>query len=855
MNRRIVANARALTLALLVATPAAAYYHYVHFLSGAPYKPVFERFDPTALMENTVTVHVTDAAPQTTGNDSFASVLSQVKEAAAAWNSVSVSGLRVAFGGIQSQNQPAANTPDIEVEFTQLPPGILAEAAPTVSTEAAVNEAGQVFFPISGSVVYLNSETSVPPGPSYAETYFTTTVHELGHALGLQHTFTSSAMSQQVVRNTTRTYPLGADDIASLALLYGAPGWTAAYGSISGQVTNSAGTGVALASVVALPTVGLPVSTLTNPDGTYEIDGIPPGQYLLYVHPLPPDADVTLPEDANGNPIAAGATFGTVFFTAGGAGTLDPTQATAIAVQAGSPVTGENCTVTPRAAVPIYDVVTFGYFDAVNQTYSYNGSIAATPAFINATQSATNGIGTVTVQSANGNTPVPQSAMLLGGIGASQQPVACCTPPAVALYFNMPAAGAAAGPQHLVLNFGNDIYVLPNAVVVVNNNPPAVGAVTANADGSATITGSNLASSSLIFFDGLEAAVQTLFSGAPQSGSITVVPPPGFSGQKASVVAYNRDWQSSITLDSAALAYGTTLPNAPPTYAYPLAAAPTLTAVPSTLPGGVASRVDITAANMNFVSGEVTVGLGTSDAQVRDVFVISPTHLAANVVTAANPGSVASEISVISGFQIASQPNTFQAQAAANPPQPYITSVENGIAGQATIYGTGYATINGVNLGMSRGSVQVTLNGEPALVVYGTEGQINFMVPGGAPAGLTNLVVNNGAANSPPLAIEIGLPPPMVVGFAAASSGNVTVGGLVNVQVAGLDPTVLSNPSRLAVTVGDVSVPIVQVTGQAGGIYTIQVSLTGSPAGDLPLAVWVDGSSWAPIPISVSASH
>jgi hypothetical protein len=854
MRRHFSANLRALAITLALATPAAAYYHYVHFLTAGPYTPVFERFDLAALMENTVSVHVSDAAPKTTGNDSFASVLSQIKEAAAVWNSVSASGLRVAFGGIQAYNQAPSNTPDIEVVFAQLPPGILAEAAPTVSIDSAVDEAGSVFFPISGSVVYLNSETSVPPGPSYAETYFTTTLHELGHALGLQHTFTSSAMSQQVVRNTTRTHPLGPDDIASLAVLYGASGWKASYGSISGQVTNS-GAGVALASVVALPVAGMPVSTLTNPDGTYEIDGLPPGQYLLYVHPLPPDADVTLPVDAKGNAIPAGAPFGTVFYGAGGAPTLDPTQAVAVAVQAGAPVTGENFAVSPRAAVPIYDVVTFGYFDSTHQTYSYNGTVTVTPAFVNATQSATSGVATVTVQSANGSTPVPQSALLLGSIGASLPPAACCTPAAVALYFNMPAV-APVGPQHLVLNFGNDIYVLPNAVVVVNNNPPSVGGVTPNADGSATIAGANLASDSRIFFDGLEAAVKTPFSGSAQNGSVSVVPPPGFSGQQASVVVYNTDWQSSITLDSSALAYGTTLPAPPPTYAYPASAAPVLTSAPSALPGGVATRVDITAANMNFAAGQVTVGLGTSDAQVRDIFVLSPTHLIANIVTAANPASAASEISVVSGFQIAAQESAFQIQPAANPPQPYIMSVANGIAGQATVYGYGYATIDGQNLGTSRGTVQATLNGEPALVVYGSEGQVNIMVPGDAAAGLMNLVVNNGAANSPPLAVMIGLPPPVVVGIAPAGSVSPVEGGLLNVQVTGLDTTVLSNQSRLAVTLGGVSAPVVQITPQAGGLDNIQVRLTGTPTGvDVPLAVWVDGSSWAPIPIVISESN
>ena len=840
-NRSLTVTARLAAALVALATPAAAYYHYVHFLTGS-YAPVYEKFDLNALLENTVSVHVSDAAPATTGNDSFASVLSQVKQAAAVWNSVSASSLRVAFGGLEAKDQPAGNTPGIEVVFAQLPPGVLAEAAPTVSVEAVTQELGYTFFPISGSVIFLNSETSVPPGPSYAETYFTTVVHELGHALGLQHTFTSSAMSQQVVRNTTRTYPLGADDVAGLALLYGTYGWNGNFGSISGQVTMNDAP-VALASVVALPVVGQAVSTLTNPDGTYEIDGLPAGQYMLYVHPLPPDADVTEPAGSDGNGIPASAPFGTVFLAAGGgAWTTDPAQAASIAIQAGSAVTVQNFAVTPVAAVPIYDVVTFGFYDSANQTYSYNGS-PVTPAFVNATQAATSGIATVTIQSANGNTPVPQSAAILGIGAISSAPAAYGAPQSVALYFTMPQ-GVTAGPRHLVLNFGNDIYVLPNGVVVVNNNPPLNVAVTANADGSATIGGSNLASDSRMFFDGLEATVETPL----KNGLITVVPPPGFGGQKASVVVYNSDWQSSTTLDSTALAYGTALPSPPPTYAYPASPPAVISAVPATLPGGIAERVDITATNMNFVDGQVTVGLGTSDAQVRDVFVLSPTHLVANVVTASNGASAASELSVISGFQVAALENAFQPQPA-NPDTPYITSVANGIAGEATIFGYGYATIDGVNLGITRASVQATLNGEPALVVYGSESQVNILVPGDAPAGLANLVVNNGLANSPPLAVRIGLPPPMIVGLEPAPvqpAGLNPATTLWNVVVSGLDPTVLTNLSRLAVTVAGASMPVAQVLPQGGGLYTIQVQLPQS-AGSV--TVWVDGSNWPAFPI------
>ena len=48
------------------------------------------------------------------------------------------------------------------------------------------------------------------------------------------------------------------------------------------------GAGVNLASVVAISPNGAAVSTLTNPDGTYRIDGLPPRSYYVYVHPLPP---------------------------------------------------------------------------------------------------------------------------------------------------------------------------------------------------------------------------------------------------------------------------------------------------------------------------------------------------------------------------------------------------------------------------------------------------------------------------------------------------------------------------------------------------------------------------------------
>jgi hypothetical protein len=58
---------------------------------------------------------------------------------------------------------------------------------------------------------------------------------------------------------------------------------------------------------------------------------------------------------------------------------------------------------------------------------------------------------------------------------------------------------------------------------------------------------------------------------------------------------------------------------------------------------------------------------------------------------------------------------------------------------------------------------------------------------------------------------------------------------------------VLSNPSRLQVTVSGISMPVLGITAAPNNQFQIQIILTQSFAGALvPLAVWVDGSSSTP---------
>jgi uncharacterized protein (TIGR03437 family) len=389
-----------------------------------------------------------------------------------------------------------------------------------------------------------------------------------------------------------------------------------------------------------------------------------------------------------------------------------------------------------------------------------------------------------------------------------------------------------------------DIYVLPDAVTLAQRNPAAINAVTPNGDGTVTVTGTNFGADSSVYFDGQPATVQNNDGRA----ALTVVPPPGYSGQIASVIVFGSDGQNSTFYQSPI----------PPTYTYPTTGTPQISLNSSSLPANVSSLVDITAVNMQFVDGQVTVGFGTSDISVRRVWVLSPTHLIANVAVASGAAIGISEVSVISGFQIAAQSGAFQTQAASSSLPSIALPITNADPNQPIIYPGAAVTIYGSNLGSSANAAQLTLNDQGVPILFLNSNQLNFVVPSGFPPGLAVLKLNNGSGSSFPIEIQVDSAPPAItqvtnaLGQLLDTSRPASPGDILLATVSGVDASVANNTARVQLTVSSVPMAVLRVTAVSGNTVQVAFLVSQSFGGfTAPVVVTVDGARSSPYNIIV----
>ncbi|HKW01608.1 MAG TPA: carboxypeptidase regulatory-like domain-containing protein [Vicinamibacterales bacterium] len=235
-----------------------------------------------------------------------------VASAFSAWSNVPTAQLSAQFGGFVSADPGNSDgvtvigflaRPDLDRVLGATTHSIDNVTGAIVESDIFLNTKRDATTPLDWSVA-ANGETGRFDVQSIS-------THEIGHLLGLGH---SALGETELLANTNGgrrilgknavmfpiAFPAGniadrvlkPDDIAGMAGIYPTSAFTGSLGSISGRVTlNNAG--LFGAHVTAFnPSTGALVGAFTlDQQGTFTIDGLPPGVYALRVEPLD-DGDI-----------------------------------------------------------------------------------------------------------------------------------------------------------------------------------------------------------------------------------------------------------------------------------------------------------------------------------------------------------------------------------------------------------------------------------------------------------------------------------------------------------------------------------------------------------------------------------
>ena len=894
---------------------APAYYHWVFYLSGdGNFIPIREKFDLSK--SNTIPYFISQEGPsQMVVGDSFPALISQIRRAAETWNQVPTAAIELEFGGMgeisiqraetgsDTSSQPEfgsgvqvgleQNAPGIDVVFDdEMPPGILAQswpetlqdltslAPPPPADGEPAPDPSEIFAPILRSRLQLRSNLADSNQPSYSDQFFMTMVHEFGHTLGLQHSMASATMSTSITRATGKGHPLAADDIAGLSLLYPTPEFLATTGTISGQVTT-AGEGASLASVVALSTNGTVINTLAHPDGTYKIEGLPPGDYYVYAHPLPAavggelnPAGITPPADLTGEYIPAKLNFETKFYP----GTRNWQDADVISVAAGTPVEAVDFDLEPRDTTAMYSVRTYGYFGTNSKQLNDRPDDGSRGVLYTHAPMMRSGVEDVLVVSGpgiatnDGMTPGLQVSEIgsAGGVESDslrfwQQGFVLMkvSPPvpdtATTVDENgnsVPAPLTPARPVALAFTTDNDLYVLPAAFSVADDTYPDISAVWHEFDPQgneyAYTKGVHLDRMSDILFDGVP-AMETKYA----NGTLVSKAPP----------ASDRHQATLFVLDAAGHSSGELYEGRIPTrFGYLDPNIPLISTRPGDVIAGTDSAIEVTGSLTNFLDGLTSFGFGTSDITVRQVWIQNRSHAWLNIAVSPTAQTGKATITAASGLEIVNLDTIIQVHAPSDQQVSLHTPIVNHLTGLKGVPPNGTARIpaSGItpeNFGDGAGWV-LKIDGSRAAITLADDGSLLATVPGNVHYGpvLVQLTQPNGDT-TPSVLVQVDDQPPTILSIADSSVGSssgavaYTAGDTVQLVVSGLAPLFAALPQDVEVYIGGVPhVPTkVEWAGGFGDIRLTLILADSVPAGDQDVAVREKTRQSAPVKITVAA--
>ncbi len=312
MNCPSVARRWLLAVALFsVSCMALAYNPFQDDVSGTP--------QPSRWPNDSVTYYVnptTGTNISTTGGDTVQQVIdnafSMWENTPAPFNNLVLTDLKATDAGTSNLTAPNANDCQNVIGFTDtntadFPTGTIAfteisTVSPAGTTYSCNGQQETSVLPsqlVDADIEFnpqIQFTTSLSPGPNQF-VLESVALHEIGHLLGLDHSGLADAVMFPFGDTTAagnRT-SLSLDDLLGIAFLYPSPNFAASTGDLSGTV-ELAGTGAFAAQVlvVDVSTGNVIMDRLTNSDGTFNILGVPPGNYNLLVLPLAPNESVGL---------------------------------------------------------------------------------------------------------------------------------------------------------------------------------------------------------------------------------------------------------------------------------------------------------------------------------------------------------------------------------------------------------------------------------------------------------------------------------------------------------------------------------------------------------------------------------